>query len=213
MKMVVGVGGQHFNAHFNFVFRVACSIMPLFGQKRHSGDRKRKTSSGVTEGSRSGVTEGNSNATVVTAPVLAPPNPVENNVRPHPQSMIPSRRELLFHCQLAHGSATQQIKDFSNVKELYHKIASAFSLHKDDVSVLSISLHLECPGLHVMESVWFVFLGNYNGLVYHINHKFLACKGILRKASTKGLPPSIQFVPYVLHTSPCPYHSLAQHLL
>lgn len=49
--------------------------------------------------------------------------------------MIPSRRELLFHCQLAHGSATRQIKDFTNVKELYQKIVDAFSLNQDDVSL------------------------------------------------------------------------------
>ena len=71
--------------------------------------------------------------------VIPPPGPMPNNaaamMRPHPQSMIPSRKELLFHCQLAHGSATMQIKDFSNVKELYQKISAAFGLTQDDVSL------------------------------------------------------------------------------
>lgn len=41
----------------------------------------------------------------------------------------------MFHCQLAHGSATKDVKDFSNVKELYGKIAEVFGM-----SVLEVSL-------------------------------------------------------------------------
>ena len=49
---------------------------------------------------------------------------------PHP---IPSRNELVFHCQLAHGSQTRELKDFSSVKELYARIAVAFDLSPEDV--------------------------------------------------------------------------------
>ena len=103
--------------------------MPLFGQKR-SGDRRKVSDIPPPENNRS-----NLNPSI---PTLPPPPSEPNNAPPaarrQPQSMIPSRRELLFHCQLAHGSATKQIKDFSNVKELYQKIVDVFSLNESDVS-------------------------------------------------------------------------------
>lgn len=36
--------------------------------------------------------------------------------------------KLVFHCQLAHGSPTGLISGFSNVKELYKKIADCFEI-------------------------------------------------------------------------------------
>src|SRR5690348_9144747 len=36
--------------------------------------------------------------------------------------------KLIFHCQLAHGSPTGLISGFSNVKELYQKIADCFEI-------------------------------------------------------------------------------------
>lgn len=38
------------------------------------------------------------------------------------------RPRLVFHTQLAHGSPTGRIEGFTNVKELYSKIAEAFRL-------------------------------------------------------------------------------------
>ena len=111
--------------------------MPLFGQKRHSNDRKKSGGNLISQPIpiRNGAQQ-NGAGTTAAAPTLPPPPPVPNNAavtKPHPQSMLPSRKELLFHCQLAHGSATLQIKDFSNVKELYQKIVEAFGLNQDDV--------------------------------------------------------------------------------
>ncbi len=37
-------------------------------------------------------------------------------------------QKLIFHCQLAHGSPTGLISGFSNVKELYQKIADCFEI-------------------------------------------------------------------------------------
>uniref|UniRef100_A0A672MZA5 GIPC PDZ domain containing family, member 2 n=1 Tax=Sinocyclocheilus grahami TaxID=75366 RepID=A0A672MZA5_SINGR len=51
---------------------------------------------------------------------------------PPPASMRP---KLVFHTQLAHGSPTGRIEGFSNVKELYSKIAEAFNLSPDEVNV------------------------------------------------------------------------------
>jgi hypothetical protein len=36
--------------------------------------------------------------------------------------------KLVFHCQLAHGSPTGLISGFSNVRELYQKIADCFEI-------------------------------------------------------------------------------------
>uniref|UniRef100_A0A3P8X5L6 GIPC PDZ domain containing family, member 2 n=1 Tax=Cynoglossus semilaevis TaxID=244447 RepID=A0A3P8X5L6_CYNSE len=38
------------------------------------------------------------------------------------------RPKLVFHTQLAHGSPTGRIEGFTNVKELYGKIAEAFNI-------------------------------------------------------------------------------------
>jgi hypothetical protein len=43
------------------------------------------------------------------------------------------RPRLVFHTQLAHGSPTGRIEGFTNVKELYGKIAEAFRLPAAEV--------------------------------------------------------------------------------
>lgn len=45
------------------------------------------------------------------------------------------RPRLVFHTQLAHGSPTGRIEGFTNVKELYGKIAEAFQLPAAEVPV------------------------------------------------------------------------------
>ena len=74
-------------------------------------------------------------------PSLPPPSrkpPASTEPRP-----IPVRNELVFHCQLAHGSQTRELKDFSSVKELYARIAVAFDLSPEDVR-----LNLLCMRAH-----------------------------------------------------------------
>ena len=41
--------------------------------------------------------------------------------------------DMVFHCQLAHGSPTRQVRDFTNVKQLYESIAKAFGVPTSDV--------------------------------------------------------------------------------
>lgn len=41
--------------------------------------------------------------------------------------------DMVFHCQLAHGSPTRQIRDFTNVKQLYESIAKAFGIKTEEV--------------------------------------------------------------------------------
>lgn len=42
--------------------------------------------------------------------------------------------KLIFHCQLAHGSPTGLISGFSNVRELYQKIADCFEIPATSVN-------------------------------------------------------------------------------
>lgn len=45
--------------------------------------------------------------------------------------------QLVFHCQLAHGSPTGLISGFGSVKELYQKIAECYDFSVDEVSHFS----------------------------------------------------------------------------
>ena len=48
----------------------------------------------------------------------------------------PETFDMVFHCQLAHGSPTRQIRDFTNVKQLYESIAKAFGIKSNDVRTM-----------------------------------------------------------------------------
>lgn len=59
---------------------------------------------------------------------------IEKKVPPPPQ--IDSnllKPQLIFHCQLAHGSPTGLITGFGSVKELYQKIAECYDFLVDEV--------------------------------------------------------------------------------
>lgn len=60
---------------------------------------------------------------------------IEKKVPPAPQ-IEPAilKPQLVFHCQLAHGSPTGLITGFSSVKELYQKIAECYDFPVDEVS-------------------------------------------------------------------------------
>ncbi|XDV26825.1 hypothetical protein PO909_030455 [Leuciscus waleckii] len=57
---------------------------------------------------------------------------------PPPASLRP---KLVFHTQLAHGSPTGRIEGFTNVKELYSKIAEAFNLSPDEILFCTLNTH------------------------------------------------------------------------
>ncbi|XP_055372844.1 PDZ domain-containing protein GIPC3 [Condylostylus longicornis] len=52
-----------------------------------------------------------------------------------------SRTQLVFHCQLAHGSPTGFIKGFSSVKELYQKIAECYEITPDEIIFCTLNTH------------------------------------------------------------------------
>lgn len=51
-------------------------------------------------------------------------------------------KQLSFNCQLAHGSPTSKINNFSNVKELYSRIADALNISINEVSISFVSHYL-----------------------------------------------------------------------
>jgi hypothetical protein len=61
------------------------------------------------------------------ANMSAQPAPAANSNGPQ-QDVPPPRNKpkLVFHCQQAHGSPTGVISGFTNVKELYQKIAECY---------------------------------------------------------------------------------------
>lgn len=60
--------------------------------------------------------------------------PVQGSTDPTPPPHTPRvRPRLVFHTQLAHGSPTGKIEGFTNVKELYVKIAEVFNISPTEV--------------------------------------------------------------------------------
>lgn len=60
-------------------------------------------------------------------PSAPPPSPAEPPAAPR------ARPRLVFRTQLAHGSPTGKIEGFTNVRELYAKIAEAFGIAPTEV--------------------------------------------------------------------------------
>lgn len=82
--------------------------MPL-GLRGKKKAAKSKETARLVEGERSGGSQG----------VPGPPAPA---------------RRLVFHAQLAHGSSTGRVEDFSSISELYAKIAGVFEIAPSEVS-------------------------------------------------------------------------------
>ncbi|XP_045474060.1 PDZ domain-containing protein GIPC3 [Harmonia axyridis] len=59
---------------------------------------------------------------------VSPPTPVTKSL-------------LQFHCQLAHGSPTAFVSGFSNVRELYQKIAECFEFPPSDILFCTLNTH------------------------------------------------------------------------
>ena len=99
---------------------MSCNVfaMPLF--KRSDTKKKSRRKSSDT-----------------TPPSTLPPPPQEKapQVPQTASQNAVTRQDLIFHAQLAHGSPTKKIKDFSNVKEMYARIGEAFKMRASEVSV------------------------------------------------------------------------------
>ncbi|KAE8609462.1 hypothetical protein XENTR_v10011815 [Xenopus tropicalis] len=58
-----------------------------------------------------------------------------------PPPPVSLRPKLVFHTQLAHGSPTGRIEGFTNVKELYSKIAEAFLITPEEILFCTLNTH------------------------------------------------------------------------
>ncbi|XP_066552428.1 PDZ domain-containing protein GIPC3 [Amia ocellicauda] len=70
-----------------------------------------------------------------SAPPLSPSPPPPSGPPPC------SRPRLVFHTQLAHGSPTGRIQGFTNVKELYAKIAEVFNINPSEILFCTLNSH------------------------------------------------------------------------
>ncbi|XP_060710880.1 PDZ domain-containing protein GIPC1-like isoform X2 [Hemiscyllium ocellatum] len=53
----------------------------------------------------------------------------------------PLRPRLVFHTQLAHGSATGRVEGFTNVRELYTKLGEAFNMEPAQIMFCTLNTH------------------------------------------------------------------------
>ncbi|XP_061098649.1 PDZ domain-containing protein GIPC3-like [Conger conger] len=83
-----------------------------------------------------GTREGDGGGVVPSAPPL-PSSPPGTPARPQPGC----RPRLVFHTQLAHGSHTGSIHSFTNVKELYAKIAEVFHIPASQILFCTLNSH------------------------------------------------------------------------
>ena len=123
--------------------------MPLFSKKGSKGDSKFKSKE---NGSKRGddFSGSNPSPTVPKSPTETgrSGSPGQNEQGAKMQNERNSEAEqlakrLVFHAQLAHGSPTGKIENFSNVKELYQRIGDAFSLSASEVCV-QLSIPIIC---------------------------------------------------------------------
>lgn len=72
-----------------------------------------------------------------------PDSPGSPNSRPNgtPVANDPSKPKLLFHCQQAQGSPTGIISGFTNIKELYQKIAECYDFDASEILFCTLNTH------------------------------------------------------------------------
>ncbi|KAI1889379.1 hypothetical protein AGOR_G00178660 [Albula goreensis] len=99
--------------------------MPLGLRKKKN---KSKENSNLVENEEGGPTAGRAAKSAVNGAGLPPPAPSQ-------------RTKLVFHTQLAHGSPTGRIEGFSNVQELYDKIAEAFNINSSEILFCTLNTH------------------------------------------------------------------------
>lgn len=101
----------------------ACSQSPMKKRRNSRLMQNGEPMGPQTQGPKSTAEE-----EVLPALPSAPPAPQS----PPPPQPCP-RPRLVFHTQLAHGSPTGRIHGFTNVKELYAKIAEVFNISPSEV--------------------------------------------------------------------------------
>ncbi|KAK6484283.1 PDZ domain-containing protein GIPC1-like [Huso huso] len=101
----------------------------LRGKKKPKSKENSKLVENEELGERAGLAGRSTNKAATSNGGGLPPPPV--NLRP----------KLVFHTQLAHGSPTGRIEGFTNVKELYGKIADVFNLSASEILFCTLNTH------------------------------------------------------------------------
>lgn len=123
--------------------------MPLFkkGGANFTDSRKSDGNKKLSSNRSSGVGTDNSShiSTVSQSSVQVPTPQQASNAGSRSPQLQPELRQqptptppppppkFVFYCQLAHGSATGKVEGFTNVKELYQKIAEVFNVQASEV--------------------------------------------------------------------------------
>lgn len=152
--------------------------MPLFkkGGANFSDSRKGDGDKKLTNNRSSSVVAPNSPQVSTTSQPSVPPRPQEQTqqasnsnasrtphqppqpeLRQQPPEQPQPPPKFVFYCQLAHGSPTGKVEGFTNVKELYQKIAEVFKLHTNEVSKLFYSFFRRIRKTVVPASALYVF--------------------------------------------------------
>lgn len=102
--------------------------MPLFGKKKRDSDSLSPDGDADSNGGSGGSPTSNGGGGV--HPASSPAGSAVDGL-----SKSAPKPKLVFHCQQAQGSPTGIISGFSNIKELYLKIAECYDFPASDVSV------------------------------------------------------------------------------
>ncbi|XP_041061500.1 PDZ domain-containing protein GIPC3-like [Carcharodon carcharias] len=101
-------------------------------KKATKSEENRLMENGVTdENQMSPTVQGQRQGTADSGVPLPPPPSPAPRIRPR----------LIFHTQLAHGSPTGRIEGFTNVKELYTKIAEVFEISPTEILFCTLNTH------------------------------------------------------------------------
>ena len=79
------------------------------------------------------------------------------------ESPSPQKPKLAFHCQQAHGSPTGIITGFTNVRELYQKIAECYDFASSDVRIT----------INYAENILHSIIISNNGIFFYKQYCFI----------------------------------------
>ncbi|CAF0749578.1 unnamed protein product [Adineta steineri] len=124
--------------------------MPIFPPRRKSQTKKDESVSGIIPSSSDSAiptttaTTSSANPSSSTTTTSSRPQSYSssnNSQRSTTSSSNGETPKLIFHCQLAHGSPTGLISGFSNVRELYQKIADCFEIPASTILFCTLNTH------------------------------------------------------------------------
>ncbi|XP_013412110.1 PDZ domain-containing protein GIPC1 [Lingula anatina] len=111
--------------------------MPLFGKKKR--EQLVEQPQATNQEPPSAPPPGEMSNAVSQANGSATKGGQKPNVQPAAQQN--NRPKLVFHCQQAHGSPTGIITGFTNVKELYQKIAECYDMPASEILFCTLNTH------------------------------------------------------------------------